>query len=143
MILLGASSGILGQSSERGWYQALTRPPGTPPGWVFGPVWTVLYAMIGTAFALIWHAPPATAHRACSMRIFAIQMLLNLSWTPVFFGARLIFPALLVIVALWISIVLAIRSFSKVNPIAGKLMIPYLAWVSYATYLNAGFLALN
>lgn len=143
VILLGSLSGILGQASDRSWYQALTRPPGTPPGWVFGPVWTLLYALMGAAFALVWHRAPGTPHRAPAMRLFAIQMLLNLSWTPVFFGAQQILPALLIIISLWVLILLTIRRFSKLDAIAAKLLIPYLIWVSYATYLNAGFLALN
>ena len=143
VILLGSLSGILGQASDRSWYQALIKPPGTPPGWVFGPVWTVLYALIGAAFALIWHKPADTPHRSCAMRFFAIQLLLNVSWTPSFFGAKMILPALVSIISLWIAIILTIREFSKISPIAGRLLTPYLVWVSYATYLNAGFLALN
>jgi tryptophan-rich sensory protein len=143
IILLGSLSGILGQASDRSWYQALTRPPGTPPGWVFGPVWTILYALIGAAFAIILHQPAATPHRPCAIRLFVIQMLLNLGWTPVFFGAHQILLALVMIATLWVFILLTIRQFSKVNPTAGRLLIPYLVWTSYATYLNAGFLALN
>ncbi|MGB6219794.1 TspO/MBR family protein [Haloferula sp.] len=143
VILLGSLSGILGQASDRSWYQALNRPPGTPPGWVFGPVWTVLYALMGAAFALVWHQAAGTPHRAAAIRLFVIQMLLNLSWTPVFFGAQQILPALLIIISLWVLILLTIRRFLKVDATAAKLLIPYLIWVSYATYLNAGFLALN
>ncbi|MEP4078888.1 TspO/MBR family protein [Haloferula sp.] len=143
VILLGSLSGILSQSADRSWYQSLIKPPGTPPGWVFGPVWTILYSLMGASFAIIWHLPPGTPSRPCAIRFFLIQLLLNLSWTPVFFGAHQILPALLIIATLVVAIVLTIRQFSRINGTAGKLLIPYLAWVSYATYLNAGFLALN
>jgi tryptophan-rich sensory protein len=143
VILLGSLSGILGQASDRTWYDSLIKPPGTPPGWVFGPVWTALYAMMGTALALVWHNTSQVREQRIALRLFAIQMLLNLLWTPVFFRAQEMLLALVIIVALWVSIFLTIRAFSVVHVNAGRLMIPYLAWVSYATYLNAGFLALN
>ncbi|NNM27955.1 MAG: tryptophan-rich sensory protein, partial [Akkermansiaceae bacterium] len=118
-------------------------PPGTPPGWVFGPVWTVLYALIGAALALVWHRGEAGPPKRAAVTAWFVQFALNLLWTPVFFGAHRILPALAVIVALLAAIAITILLFRKVDRPASWLLVPYLCWVSYATYLNAGYLVLN
>ena len=135
---LGTVSGLSTVGGSDAWYQALTKPPGTPPPWVFGPVWTVLYLLMGVALGRlisrkVWHA----------VWVFLIQFTLNLIWTPVFFGAHRVDAALAVIGALWfglVSTILLARTFDRTS--AG-LLLPYFVWVSYATYLNAGFLWLN
>ena len=141
MELLGGLGAFLTSGSIPSWYSTLVRPPGTPPNWIFGPVWSALYAMIGISFALIWHQGSLGKNRLT--QLFFVQLILNLVWTPVFFGAHLIVPALIVIFLMWIFIALTIRAFAKVSKPAAYLLIPYLLWVSYATYLNAGYAVLN
>jgi tryptophan-rich sensory protein len=141
--LLGSVSGLLTASSIRDWYGGLVRPPGNPPNWIFGPVWTLLYAMMGGALALVWHRVESSPARRSALVWFAIQFVLNLAWTPVFFGAHHIAAALLVITALLIAIGVTIYHFRRVHRVAAALLVPYLGWVGYATYLNAGYLVLN
>ncbi len=143
VMVLGAAGGIVTAGSIPDWYAKLAKPPGTPPNAVFGPVWSVLYLMIGISLARVWHFVPAGAAKGRALIRFAIQMVLNLIWTPIFFGAHLVTVALSVIVALWVMILLTILAFKPLDRIAAWLLVPYLAWVSYATYLNAGFLVLN
>ena len=138
----GATSATMGDSLST-WYPNLDKPPGTPPNSVFFPVWTTLFALMGIAVALVWHrGTPPEAKRA-ALTWFAIQFVFNLAWTPVFFGLQQMGIALGVIVVLWIAIVITIDRFRKADPVAPWLLLPYLAWVSYATYLNAGNWWLN
>lgn len=141
--LLGGLGGFLTVSSIKDWYINLTEPPGTPPNWLFGPVWTILYGMIAVSFALIWHRSGKSPLRSKAFTIFTIQAILNLSWTPVFFGAHQLGLALVVIIALAATIAATIIAFRKIDRTASVLLIPYLIWVSYATYLNAGYWYLN
>ncbi len=141
--LLGGAGAVFTSGSLKDWYAGLEKPPGVPPNWLFGPVWTVLYAMMGISLARVWHFVPTGPAKTRALVRFAIQMILNLTWTPVFFGAHLLAPALAVIVFLWIMILLTIFAFKPLDRIAAMLLVPYLVWVSYATYLNAGYLALN
>mgnify|MGYP003835868145 CR=1 FL=1 len=140
---LGGLGGLVTASSIEGWYAELRRPPGTPPNGVFGPVWALLYAAMAIAFALVWHrAEPGPAKRS-AMMLFALQLALNLAWSPVFFGAQRIGLALAIILGLLVTLAVATQRFLKLNRPAGGLLLPYLLWVGYATYLNAGFLVLN
>lgn len=143
MVLVGAVGSFLSMGAPGDWYENLKRPAGTPPNWVFGPVWTVLYALIGASFALIWHHFPGEIGRSRATVFFVLQLLLNLAWTPVFFGAHEMTFALVVIIVLWLAIALTIRAFSRLSKPAAWLLTPYLLWVTYATYLNAGFALLN
>lgn len=140
---LGAVGAIFTMRSLHDWYDALVKPPGVPPNSVFGPVWTVLYTMMGIAFALVWHRTPVGPPKQAALWTFFAQFLLNLAWTPLFFGAHLIGVGLIVIVALWIMILLTILKFRPLDRLAAFLLIPYLLWISYATYLNAGIFILN
>ena len=141
--LLGGAGAFFTMYSLKDWYPSLAKPPVVPPNSVFGPVWTVLYAMMGTSFALVWHRVPSGPSKRAALRTFLAQFLLNLAWTPLFFGAHLTGVALVVIVALWIMILLTILKFRPLDRLAALLLVPYLIWVSYATYLNAGYLVLN
>ncbi|MDP4790502.1 MAG: tryptophan-rich sensory protein [Verrucomicrobiales bacterium] len=141
--LLGGAGAFFTMDSLKDWYPSLAKPPGVPPNSVFGPVWTALYAMMGTSFALVWHRVPSGPSKRAALRTFLAQFLLNLAWTPLFFGAHLTGVALVVIVALWIMILLTILKFRSLDRLAALLLVPYLIWVSYATYLNAGYLVLN
>lgn len=141
--LLGGAGAFFTMDSLKDWYPSLAKPPGVPPNSVFGPVWTALYAMMGTSFALVWHRVPSGPSKRAALRTFLAQFLLNFAWTPLFFGAHLTGVALVVIVALWIMILLTILKFRSLDRLAALLLVPYLIWVSYATYLNAGYLVLN
>ena len=140
---LGGLGAAVTSSQIPDWYAGLQKPPGTPPNWLFGPVWVTLYGMIGAAFAIVWHfARPGTAKRI-ALSWFAVQLILNLAWTPVFFGLHQMFAALIVIVALWAAIATTIIHFGRLQSVGAVLLVPYLVWVSYATYLNAGYWYLN
>lgn len=133
-------TGILGSfftvSSIPIWYQTLNKPAFSPPNWVFGPVWTILYILMGISLYLVWtkrKVPP----------VFWIQLILNALWSIIFFGLKNPTLALIDIIVLWIAIVLTIKSFSKINKLAGNLLMPYLIWVSFASVLNLGVVLLN
>ncbi|MDF1739562.1 MAG: tryptophan-rich sensory protein [Verrucomicrobiales bacterium] len=141
--LLGGAGAFFTMGAIDGWYAELNKPPGVPASWVFGPVWTVLYAMIGLSLALFWHRVASGKEKRTALTWFFVQMVLNLSWTPLFFGAHWLGVSLLVILGMWASILVTLILFSKQDQIAGRLLNPYLVWVSYATYLNAGYWWLN
>lgn len=143
-LLVGASSSGLTAQAVRGWYLTLAMPPGTPPTWLFAPVWTALYLMVGTAGWLIWRLPAAmlSAKRA-ALRLWGWQLLANALWTPAFFGLHSPALGLVVIVPLVVLIALTIRAFAGLRRSAALLLVPYLLWTCFATYLNAGFWWMN
>jgi len=124
------------------WYATLNRPPLTPPDWLFGPVWTVLYAMIVIAIVLYFRAARKPNMRL-TVVVLAAHLASNFIWTWLFFGLQAPAAALVDIVFLDISLVVVIVRFRKVRPLAALLLVPYLVWVLFATYLNLGFLLLN
>lgn len=129
-----ALSGVVSKPDE--WYRSLEKPPGNPPSWVFAPVWTTLYAMMGIAHYLYTTAQ-SNESKSSGHALYAGQLLLNGTWTLVFFGAKAPCAALVNIVALWAMILFTARTFNRQSPGAARLLIPYLLWVSFATYLNA------
>jgi tryptophan-rich sensory protein len=142
--LIGGVGGFVTSGAIGGWYQYLDKPPGTPPNWLFGPVWAALYAMMGLSFAIVWHAGGFTGSDGKRpLTLFVLQMVLNVVWTPVFFGLHQMLAALVIILLLWITILATILAFAKWSKLAAYLLVPYLLWVSYATYLNAGYWWLN
>jgi tryptophan-rich sensory protein len=140
-----AASGIgqlFGRAGTGAWYRELQKPSYTPPGWLFGPVWTALYIAMGLAAWLVWRRRGFRA-AAVPLGLFALQLALNAAWTPLFFGLQRPFVAFVDIVALWVAIVLTAWCFFRASPAAGWLMMPYLAWVSFAAVLNAALWRLN
>lgn len=125
------------------WYATLEKPFFSPPNWLFGPVWTLLYLLMGISLYLVWTARANKAQKAVAMKVFFVQLVLNSVWSIVFFGLQSPLLALLVIVGLWILIVLTIKHFLKISKIASWLLIPYLAWVSFASLLNLAIFYLN
>ncbi len=121
------------------WYPTLVKPSWQPPSWLFGPVWTVLYIMMAIAAWLVWRVGNAGA----ALVLFGGQLLLNLAWSFLFFGARSPGLALLDIGALWLTIAATIFAFALKSRIAAFLMVPYLCWVSFATALNGAIWTLN
>jgi benzodiazapine receptor len=138
-ILAGLVGGMFAAPAMRAWYPTLARPPATPPNWVFGPVWMVLYVMIAVAAWLAWRRP---GHRG-ALLLWGWQLLANALWAPLFFGLHLIGAALLDLLALLLLAGLATQAFARLARPAALLMLPYLAWTCYAVYLNAGFWWLN
>ncbi|MBZ5732890.1 tryptophan-rich sensory protein [Nocardioides sp. TRM66260-LWL] len=138
-VALVSAVGGLAASSSQETYRALELPPYAPPSWVFGPVWTVLYVTIAVAGWLAWRAGAGPRE----LSVWGVQLLLNLAWTPLFFAAGEYRWALVEIVALLASVVATVVVLGRVRRAAGLLLLPYLAWVAFATALNAGIVVLN
>jgi tryptophan-rich sensory protein len=124
------------------WYQTLNKPFFTPPSWLFGPVWTTLYVLMGISLGIVWRLNKS-AQRTNGIRIFALQIALNAFWSIAFFGLRSPLFGLIVIIPLWLAILQTIRAFKKLSAPAANLLIPYLLWVSFATFLNLAIFLLN
>lgn len=143
VVLLGFASGVVaGSTADSPWFAALEKPATFPPPATFGIVWTVLYVLMGFAFAMVCSAWGAR-WRVAAIVAFAIQLAVNLAWSPVFFGAHQITMALYVIVALDVLVIVTVVLFWKVRKAAALLLLPYLAWILFATVLNWQFLGLN
>lgn len=142
-VLLGFLSGMAaGSGPGNPWFNALEKPAIYPPPATFGIVWTILYVMMGVALAFVCSAWGARG-RMAAIIAFAVQFILNLAWSPTFFGAHQISGGLMVIAALDIALIVTVALFWKVRRVAGILLLPYLAWVLFATFLNYQFLVLN
>jgi len=118
------------------YYSLLKRPSWNPPDWLFPPVWTILFLLMGTSLALVVEQWGEKKQIQVALVVFGVQLLLNLGWSATFFGLHSPAMALVVIAFLWIAIVLTIVQFRAVSPVAAYLLIPYLLWVSFASYLN-------
>ena len=123
------------------WYYNLTKPPLAPPEWIFLAVWSILYFSMLVALLLYLFKP--AQNKKSGYIYFAVQLILNLLWTPAFFYLQNIILALIVIILLDIFVILTIKSFYKVSKISGLILMPYLLWILFATYLNIGYLVLN
>ncbi|MBI4158503.1 MAG: tryptophan-rich sensory protein [Candidatus Yanofskybacteria bacterium] len=126
---------------QSNWYLELVKPALNPPSWVFGPVWTTLYLLMGISLWLVWKSNSKEKSKA--IWLFAVQLALNAIWSPIFFGAQSIGSALAVIILLWAAIVLTTLIFKKISKTAAWLLVPYIAWVSFALYLNYSIWMLN
>ena len=129
--LAGATGALL---TDARWYRALDRPAWAPPGAVFGPVWITLYTLMGIAAWRVWRSDAPT--RRTALTWFAIQLVLNAAWTPVFFGAKSLGGGLVVILALLGCIVMMLAAYARISRLAAALTVPYLLWVGFATALN-------
>lgn len=125
------------------WYQGLKKPPYTPPDWVFGPVWTALYIMMGISVFLIWQKGLAVDGATLAFTLFWIQLVINTSWSIIFFGTKSKGGGLITIIVLWLLILATIIASFQVAIWSGVLLIPYIVWVSIASYLNLGIWLLN
>lgn len=123
------------------WYFSLAKPYLTPPAWIFAPVWSFLYLTI--AFSFVLYFLKKDENKGLGYLYFLVQMILNLIWTPVFFGTKNILLALIVIILMDVFIILTIKKFYEVRKFAGLILIPYLIWTLFATYLNFGYFILN
>lgn len=125
------------------WYATLAKPSFAPPDWVFGPVWTALYTMMGICAYIVWREGLSDPRVKAAMAVFAIQLAANASWSAAFFGLRSPLAGLAVILLLWTLIALNIQKFREVSRTAGLLLIPYILWVTFAMALNFAIWRLN
>ena len=143
-LAVGYLSGMVTRTSITTWYPTLVKPSFNPPNWIFAPVWTSLYVMMGVAAGFIWNQ--ITTQKVAvtkALQIFAIQLVLNALWSYLFFGLQNPLLALLEIIVLWLLIFETYLQFKSIDKTAGLLLIPYLAWVSFASILNASIWWLN
>lgn len=134
--------GTLAVADAGAYYASLTRPEWSPPGWIFGPVWTALYSLMAVAAWLVWRRGGWREQRF-ALSLYLFQLVLNAFWTPLFFGLRRPDFALAEIIFLWCAIAATLIAFSKKQRLAASLLAPYLAWVSFATALNFQLWRLN
>lgn len=125
------------------WYATLNKPFFSPPNWIFGPVWTLLYLMMGISLYIFWNTKTSPKAKRLGLSLFIVQLVLNVFWSILFFGLKSPMAAFIGIILLWLAIFLTIRSFLQISKGAGWLLIPYLAWVSFATILNLAIVLLN
>lgn len=144
VVLVSGVGSLSSVGAVDGWYSTAERPPFVPPNWVFGPVWTVLYAGLAiAAWRLSRYRDVAPARARAALRLWWAQLAFNFAWTPVFFAAEQLWLALGVILVLdGLVAVLLVRAW-RLDRFAAALLVPYLAWIGFATYLNAGFALLN
>ncbi len=142
-LVIGFLSSFATQSSVNDWYLTLNKPSFNPPNWLFAPVWTVLYILMGVAAGWVWGKGFHHKYVKTGLYHFGFQLLLNALWSIVFFGLKSPFYALWVILALLIMLILTIRWFKVVSKVATILLIPYLVWVCFATLLNYKIWELN
>lgn len=141
--LIGFSSGLATASSISDWYVTLEKPFFNPPNWIFAPVWTILYALMGIAAALVWDKGFQRSDVKAALGIFAVQLILNAAWSFIFFGMRNPALALVEILLLLLVLFITIRMFWRIRNRAGALLFPYFLWVSFATILNSSIWYLN
>lgn len=136
IMLLGFLSGAVSNSGdENRWFAELVKPGAQPPDWVFGIVWPTLYFLMGLAFAMVLHARGAR-YRGLAIALFLTQFVINLSWSPVFFGQHKVSTAFFIILAMIVAAIATTMAFGRVRKAAAWLMVPYLVWISFAAILN-------
>jgi len=141
--LAGIVGSVFTMPSIPGWYAGLAKPSFNPPNWIFGPVWTLLYALMGLAAYLVYEKGFKRPEVKKALAVFAAQLVMNTLWSIVFFGAHRILGAAVVIVLLWAMILATILLFHRISKAAAYLLVPYILWVSFATVLNASLYVLN
>jgi translocator protein len=139
---IGAVGGFATVDALKGWYPTLQKPSFNPPSWVFGPVWTVLYILMAVAAYLVLLERP-TPNRKTALGLFFLQLVANAIWSPLFFGMHQILPALVDVVLMDVLVFFTLLWFAKVNKTAAWLMVPYQAWILFATALNFAIWRLN
>jgi len=146
-IIVCLSAGLIGSlftfAAIPTWYAALTKPSFSPPNWIFGPVWTTLYILMGIAMYLVWKKGTKKKSVRQALALFLIHLGFNAGWSIVFFGLHSIFGGMVVIIILWGLIVAVIREFYRIDRQAAYFLIPYFVWVSFAGVLNFSLLLLN
>ena len=142
-LMVGATSGFFTVTGVESWYQTIQKPSWNPPNWIFGPVWTTLYVMMGIALFLVWKEDTSEELKKIAIGLFAVQLTLNFFWSFIFFNQQQPGWALVEIIAMWFFILLTIFAFAQVNKTAAWLLVPYISWVSFASILNYTIWQLN
>ncbi len=142
-LLIGAISGFFTSEAVNSWYLTVQKPSFNPPNWIFAPVWTTLYILMGIAFYLIWKSEENTKVKRQAMLFYGIQLGLNFLWSILFFYLQQPGWALVEILFMWGMILLTILWFRKISPTAAWLLVPYICWVSFAIILNYSIWKLN
>jgi translocator protein len=142
-VAVGAVSGLFTVSEISGWYQTINKPSWNPPSWIFSPVWTTLYIMMGIALYLVWTAEVKPAAKKKAIAFFVIQLVLNFFWSFIFFKQHQIGLAFAEIIIMFVFILMTIFSFARINKAAAWLLVPYISWVSFATILTYTIWQLN
>ena len=142
-LVVGFTSGFFTAGNVTGWYQTIQKPSWNPPSWIFGPVWTTLYILIGIALFLVWRSDVAESVKNTAIILFAVQLVFNFFWSLIFFEMHEPGWAFAEIVVMWVLILLTIFSFGKVSSLAAWLLVPYISWVSFASILNYTIWRLN
>lgn len=142
-LIVGGISGFFTSSGVDGWYATANKPWFNPPNWIFGPVWTGLYVMMGIALFLVWNADPGKGLKQTAVILFTIQLTLNFLWSFIFFKLHQPGWAFAEIILMWLMIFLTIIWFGKISSAAAWLLVPYISWVSFASVLNYAIWRLN
>lgn len=142
-LLVGFTSSFFTREGVDSWYRQIHRPEWNPPDYIFAPVWTTLYILMGVALYLIWISPATNSQKTKAVTFYALQLVLNFFWSYIFFSLHETGWALVEIGVLWIFILLTIFSFAAINKKAAWLLVPYISWVSFAAILNYTIWTLN
>jgi translocator protein len=142
-LLVGSTAGFFTSSGVNGWYAAANKPWFNPPNWLFAPVWTTLYIMMGIALFLVWKTNADKTVKQTALILFAVQLTLNFFWSFIFFKTQQLGWAFAEIIAMWVMILLTIFWFGKISSSAAWLLVPYISWVSFASVLNYALWKLN
>ncbi|OGD89679.1 TspO protein [Candidatus Curtissbacteria bacterium RIFCSPHIGHO2_02_FULL_42_15] len=140
-LLAGAIGSFFTAPAIETWYGSLNKPAFTPPGWLFAPAWTILYMLMGISLYLVWQK--GFKKNLFAIKIFFLQLVLNAAWSIIFFGLKNPTFAFLEITGLWLVIILTIKVFLPISKIAAYLLVPYLLWVTFASFLNLSIVFLN
>ena len=140
-LLIGFFGSFFTISEIGSWYQTIQKPSWNPPNWIFGPVWTALYVLMGISLYLVWRS--SASQKRVAIILFTLQLVLNFFWSIIFFKQHQIGFAFAEILALWLMILLSIFAFGRINKLAAWLLVPYISWVSFAAILNFTIWQLN
>lgn len=140
---IGAVAGLFTEPEIKTWYIYLHKPTFNPPNWIFAPVWTSLYILIGISAWMIWKQRNSMPGYTSAKNIYFVQLFFNFLWSIVFFGTHQIFGAIIIIALLWVCIIINMGKFARLNKTAAWLLLPYLLWVSFAGVLNVSIYLLN
>jgi tryptophan-rich sensory protein len=142
-LVVGWTASLFTVTNTGSWYRQINKPSWNPPDWVFGPVWTILYIMMGIALYLIWSADVSKSRKRNAITLWVVQMGFNFLWSIIFFNQHQLGWAFADIVLLWFFILLTIIAFSRIKKLAAWLLVPYISWVTFASILNYSILTLN